>query len=93
MRYMLELLPEENTEAIKLKKIFERIQDYLGSIHDFDITISYLRSLQPNREIQEIINTETENRRLKYAEFLNFSKRRLHLTRDSFLIRIKSFIK
>ncbi|MGB9168839.1 MAG: CHAD domain-containing protein [Nitrososphaeraceae archaeon] len=93
MRYMLELLPEENTDAIELKKIFEKIQDHLGCIHDFDITIYYLRSLEPNREIQEIINTETENRRLKYAEFLNFSKRRLHLTRDSFLIRIKSFMK
>ena len=93
MRYMLELLPEENTDAIELKKIFEKIKDHLGCIHDFDITIYYLRSLEPNREIQEIINTETENRRLKYAEFLNFSKRRLQLTRDSFLIRIKSFMK
>ena len=93
MRYMLELLPEDNTDAIELKKIFEKIQDHLGCIHDFDITIYYLRSLEPNREIQEIINTETENRRLKYAEFLNFSKRRLQLTRDSFLIRIKSFMK
>ena len=93
MRYMLELLPEENTDAMELKKIFEKIQDHLGCIHDFDITIYYLRSLEPNREIQEIINTETENRRLKYAEFLNFSKRRLQLTRDSFLIRIKSFMK
>ncbi len=93
MRYMLELLPEENTEAIELLKIFEKIQDHLGCIHDFDITINYLQSLEPNREIQEIINTETENRRLKYGEFLNFSKRRLHLTKDSFLIRIKSFMK
>ena len=93
MRYMLELLPEENTDAMELKKIFEKIQDHLGCIHDFDITIYYLRSLEPNREIQEIINTETENRRLKYAEFLNFSKRRLQLTRDSFLIRIKRFMK
>lgn len=89
MRYMLELLPEENRDAIELKKIFEKIQDHLGSIHDFDITINYLQSLEPNKEIQEMINTETEKRRLKYEEFLNFSKRRLHLTRDSFLIRIK----
>ncbi|HJS64346.1 MAG TPA: CHAD domain-containing protein [Nitrososphaeraceae archaeon] len=89
MRYMLELLPEENRDAIELKKIFEKIQDHLGSIHDFDITINYLQSLQPNKEIQEMINTETEKRRLKYEEFLNFSKRRLQLTRDSFLIRIK----
>ena len=89
MRYMLELLPEENRDAIELKKIFEKIQDHLGSIHDFDITINYLQSLQPNKEIQEMINTETEKRRLKYEEFLTFSKRRLQLTRDSFLIRMK----
>jgi CHAD domain-containing protein len=93
MRYMLELLPEENRDATELKKIFEKIQDHLGSIHDFDITINYLQSLEPNKEIQEMINTETEKRRLKYEEFLNFSKRRLHLTRDSFLIRIKIFMK
>jgi CHAD domain-containing protein len=93
MRYMLELLPEENRDAIELKKIFEKIQDHLGSIHDFDITINYLQALEPNKEIQEMINSEIEKRRLKYEEFLNFSKRRLRLTRDSFLIRIKIFIK
>ena len=93
MRYILELLPKENRNATELKKIFEIIQDHLGSIHDFDITINYLQSLEPHKEIQEIINVETEKRRLKYEEFLKFSKRRLHLTRDSFLIRIKSFMK
>jgi len=93
MRYMLELLPEENKNAMELKNIFEKIQDHLGSIHDFDITINYLQSLDPNKEIQEMINNETEKRRSRYEEFLNFSKRRLHLTRDSFLIRIKSFMK
>jgi CHAD domain-containing protein len=93
MRYMLELLPEENRDAIELKKIFEKIQDHLGSIHDFDITINYLQALEPNKEIQEMINSKTEKRRLKYEEFLNFSKRSLHLTKDSFLIRIKIFMK
>lgn len=93
MRYMLELLPEENKNAMELKNIFEKIQDHLGSIHDFDITINYLQSLDPNKEIQEMMNNETEKRGLRYEEFLNFSKRRLHLTRDSFLIRIKSFMK
>lgn len=91
-RYMLELLPEENKNAIELRKVFEKIQDYLGVIHDHDITLNHLQSLEPNKEIQEITNNEIEQRKLKYDVFLNFSKRRLHLARDSFLIRIKLFM-
>jgi len=92
IRYMLELLPEENRNATQLRKIFEKIQDYLGVIHDNDITLNHLQSLEPNKEIQEIINNEIEQRKLRYDEFLNFSKRRLHLARDSLLIRIKLFM-
>lgn len=93
MRYMLELLSEENEKAVELRKIFEKIQNYLGSIHDFDIIISYLRSFDSNKEIQDIMNNEIEKRLLRYEEFLTFSKRRLHISSDSFLIKTKLFIK
>lgn len=93
LRYMLELLPDDNKIALQMKKILQRIQDIVGSIHDYDFTISYLESLaQSSKEPQEIKSTESEERRLKYEEFLKFCKRRLHITPDSFLIRIRTLI-
>jgi CHAD domain-containing protein len=44
LRYMLELLPEENKDSLQMKKTLQRIQDILGSIHDFDFTIAHLES-------------------------------------------------
>lgn len=92
MRYMLELLPEEDKGAMEIRRSFEKIQDYLGSIHDYDITRIYLQSQEPSKTIQEIINNEIEMRRLRYEEFLKFAKRRLHISKDSFLIKIKLFL-
>lgn len=90
-RYLLELLGKENNNAIAMVKILQNIQDILGSIRDYDITIDYLKKLEPSKEIQEIINNEIEHRRAKYEEFLRFCKRRLHISKNSFFIRIKSF--
>lgn len=93
LRYMLELLPDDNKIALQMEKTLQRIQDILGSIHDNDFTISYLESLgQSSKEVQEIKSTESEERRLKYEEFLKFCKRRLRIAPDSFLIRIRTLI-
>jgi CHAD domain-containing protein len=93
LRYMLELLPNDNKIALQMEKTLQRIQDILGSIHDNDFTISYLESLgQSSKEVQEIKSTESEERRLKYEEFLEFCKRRLRIAPDSFLIRIRTLI-
>jgi CHAD domain-containing protein len=93
LRYMLELLPNDNKIALQMEKTLQRIQDILGSIHDNDFTISYLESLgQSSKEVQEIKSTESEERRLKYEEFLKFCKRRLRIAPDSFLIRIRTLI-
>ncbi len=91
LRYFLELLGTGNNNAIRMIKILQNIQDILGSIRDYDITIDYLNKLEPSKEIQEIINSEIEHRRIKYEEFLRFCKRHLHISKNSFLIRIKSF--
>lgn len=91
LRYVLELLPDENKSALQTSKTLQKIQDILGAIHDYDFTTSYLGSLgQSSKEIEDIINTETEERRLKFEEFLKFCKRQLHISPDSFLIRIRS---
>jgi CHAD domain-containing protein len=91
LRYLLELLPEENNNVLKTKKILQKIQDILGTIHDYDFTIDYLSSLiHTSIEIQEIISNEKEERNAKYDDFLRFCRRRLDVSQDSFLILIKS---
>ena len=50
---MLELVEKDDKNAASLIRILEKIQDILGSIHDSDATIIYLRSFAPNQEIQE----------------------------------------
>jgi len=92
LRYLLELLPDENQGALKTRKTLQKLQDILGTIHDYDFTTDYLNSLgQPSKEIQDIINSENEERRLKFDEFLKYCKRRLDISPDSFLIMIRSF--
>ena len=92
LRYMLELLPDENKLAVQIGKSLQKLQDILGSVHDSDFTIGYLRSLpQSSKEIQEIINMENDERRLKFEQFMNYCKRRLRISPDSFLIKIRSF--
>lgn len=91
LRYLLELLPDENQGALKTRKTLQKLQDILGAIHDYDFTTDYLSSLgQSSKEIQDIINSENEERRLKFDEFLKYCKRRLDISPDSFLIMIRS---
>lgn len=92
LRYMLELLPNNNKFAVQTRESLKKIQDSLGSIHDSDFTIGYLKSLpQSPKEIQEIIDKENEYRRLQSERFLNYSKRRLGISPDSFLFKLRSF--
>ena len=92
LRYMLELLPNNNKFAVQTRESLKKIQDSLGSIHDSDFTIGYLKSLpQSSKEIQEILDKENEYRRLQSERFLNYSKRRLGISPDSFLFKLRSF--
>ena len=92
LRYLLELLPQEDKQAFAIRKILQKLQDILGEIHDFDITIDFLKSLEFNKEIQEVINNEIEQRKIKYQDFLKFCKRRLDISQDSFLIKVQNFL-
>jgi CHAD domain-containing protein len=92
LRYMLELLPDENKSRLEIRRILQKLQDILGAIHDYDFTTDYLKSInQSSKEIQEIINIENEERRLKFDQFLKYCKRRLDISPNSFLIRIRRF--
>lgn len=91
LRYLLELLPEDKNNVLKTRKTLQKLQDILGTLHDYDFTIEYLSSWgQSSTEIQEIIAIEKEERNAKYHEFLKFCKRRLDISQDSFLIILKS---
>ena len=91
LRYLMELVPDENNKMMKIRKSLQKLQDVLGAIHDYDFTIEYLNSLgQQSLEIQEIIAIEKEQRSVKYDEFIRFCKRRLKISPDSFLIALKN---
>jgi CHAD domain-containing protein len=92
LRYMLELLSIENKTALEMRKTLQKIQDILGIIHDYDFTINYLElNEQPSNEVREIINNEMQERKLNYERFIKFCTRRLRMSPNSFLIRIRSF--
>jgi len=92
LRYMLELLPIENKNALEMRKTLQKTQDILGTIHDYDFTINYLElNEQPSNEVREIINNEMQERKSNYERFVKFCTRRLRMSPDSFLIRIRSF--
>jgi CHAD domain-containing protein len=92
LRYMLELLPIENKKALEMRKTLQKIQDSLGMIHDYDFTINHLElNEQPSNEVREIVNNEIQERKLNYERFIRFCTRRLRMSPDSFLIRIRSF--
>jgi CHAD domain-containing protein len=91
LRYLLELIPDENNMMMKTRKSLQKLQDVLGAIHDYDFTIEYLNSLgQQSLEIQEIIAIEKERRNVKYDEFIRLCRRRLKISPDSFLIALRN---
>ena len=92
LRYMLELLPIENKKALEMRKTLQKIQDSLGMIHDYDFTINHLElNEQPSNEVREIVNNEMQERKLNYERFIRFCTRRLRMSPDSFLIRMRGF--
>ena len=91
LRYLMELIPDENNKMMKIRKNLQKLQDVLGAIHDYDFTIEYLNSLgQQSLEIQEIIAIEKEQRSVKYDEFIRLCRRRLKISPDSFLIALRN---
>jgi CHAD domain-containing protein len=71
LRYLLELLPKEDKSISKLINI----QDKLGLIHDFDITIEFLERCKQNTMTQNIINSETRQRNDVFRKFSNSVKK------------------
>jgi CHAD domain-containing protein len=89
LRYLLELASYQN--GINNKEInaviteLEDVQDILGSIHDSDTTIAYLKS-QPNK-VPHILHDEISGNQ-KYEDFIQFCNKSLSDARHNFLNQI-----
>jgi CHAD domain-containing protein len=94
LRYLLELVPHQNNDSIDNREIhktiteLEDIQDMLGSIHDIDITIAYLKRVRHPNEVTHILHDEISERNKKYEDFIQFCKRSLSDSRHNFLNQI-----
>jgi CHAD domain-containing protein len=79
LRYILDVVPPDNKKKCmkELQKMIgknvslEELQDLLGSIHDCDITIEYLRS----KGVKEILDKEVANRMQLYQKFVSHMKK------------------
>jgi CHAD domain-containing protein len=89
MRYLLELGSDQNSinnkEIHALIAELEDVQDILGSIHDSDTMIAYLRMRHPNK-VTNILHDEVSERNKKYEDFIQFYKR--SDTRHNFLQQV-----
>jgi CHAD domain-containing protein len=100
LRYLLELIPHQdsnsNDKGVNSKDIhvmittLEDIQDILGSIHDNDTTISFLKqvSRRNKKDISHIVNNENSERAKKYEDLIQFCKRNLSDNTHNFLKQI-----
>jgi CHAD domain-containing protein len=92
MRYLLEQASHQNNinnkEIHALITELEDVQDILGSIHDSDTAIAYLRRVRhpDNDKVTNILNDEISERNKKYEDFIQFYKR--SDTRHNFLHQI-----
>jgi CHAD domain-containing protein len=77
LRYLLELLPiEENDKDTDKDKVLEmigelgEIQDMLGTIHDYDTCITYIKNHKSGRELYSLIELLYNDRQKKYDRFV-----------------------
>ncbi|MBV9666699.1 MAG: CHAD domain-containing protein [Nitrososphaeraceae archaeon] len=90
LRYLLEILPNQNNEIAKTITELEEMQDMLGSIHDDDIMIAYLRRVKRPIKVHHILDEEIAERNKKYEEFVQFCKGSLSNSKENFFNQIWS---
>lgn len=92
LRYMLEILPDDKKEIPSTIIELEKLQDMLGSIHDNDIVIAYLKGTRVPKADQFILKNEFLERNHKYEEFVQFCKNDLSNSKQNFFKNLISFI-
>jgi len=76
LRYSLELASNKG-KTVQILKNLKEIQDMLGDIHDSDIIIEHLSSIEQNSKYLGIIESEVLERGKKYQAFTTvFNKKR-----------------
>lgn len=73
LRYSIELTSSK-TGSLKSIKSLKKIQDELGSIHDSDMFLDYLRGMKGSGKLAEAIREEMHERREKYQKFVQVFK-------------------
>ncbi|MDE1866907.1 MAG: CHAD domain-containing protein [Thaumarchaeota archaeon] len=73
LRYSIELTSDK-IDSLKSIKSLKKIQDELGSIHDSDMFLDYLRGVEGPHELSETIREEILERREKYQRFVQVFK-------------------
>lgn len=89
LRYLLELLTDQNKETGRTISELEEVQDMLGAIHDDDIMIAYLKRVRRHK-VHHILDDEMAERTKKYEEFVQFCKRSLSNSKENFFNQIWS---
>lgn len=76
LRYSLELASNKG-KTVRILENLKKIQEMLGNIHDSDIIIDYIRSIEQNSKYLAIIESEVLERSKKYQAFVTaFNKKR-----------------
>lgn len=105
LRYLLELLPENNDKDQRSEKDnyvsvlmgkLENVQDFLGVIHDYDMIVAYLnrRKSRGTRStlIPSILAKISQERQNKYQEFVKFVNGDLSTYNNDFFIKMTDIL-
>lgn len=100
LRYLLELLPENNDKdqgiqkdnyVSQLMEKLENVQDFLGTIHDHDMIVAYLKRHKGkgtrSSVVSSILTRINQQRQSKYEEFVRFVNGDLSGDNNNFFIR------
>ena len=90
LRYLLELLTDQNKETGRMISELEEVQDMLGAIHDDDIMTAYIKRARRPKAVHHILDDEMAERTKKYEEFVQFCKRNLSNSKENFFNQIWS---
>lgn len=99
LRYLLELLPIDrdikNRDKDKVSQLIdelEKVQDMLGTIHDYDTTIAYIKKHVENhskyRSLNNIVKYVYEDRRKKFEQFIEYCRVDLSNSKDNLFVNI-----
>jgi len=97
LRYLLELLPIDtdvkNQDKVKVSQLIdelEKVQDMLGTIHDYDTTIAYIKKHVENhskyRSLNNIVKYVYEDRRKKFEQFIEYCRVDLSNSKDNLFV-------